>query len=145
MSMVIWNPAWETGNALIDQQHQSLLAQFEALLVAIHENHPDERIPPLLQFLADYVETHFSMEEGLMQGAGYPGFAGHKAIHDHMRTRVGQLVEVARGNPASLTEEVIDFLTDWLLRHINEEDRRMARHVHHANGNQAGPAPGIVP
>ncbi|NWJ39940.1 MAG: hemerythrin family protein [Geothrix sp.] len=145
MSMVIWNPAWETGIPLIDQQHQALLAQFEALLVAIHENHPDDRIPPLLQFLADYVETHFALEEGLMQVADYPGFAGHKAIHDRMRARVGQLVEAARGNPATLTEEVIDFLTDWLLRHINEEDRRMAQHVHHAGGTQARPESGIVP
>jgi len=145
MNMVIWNPAWETGITLIDQQHQALLAQFEALLVAIHENHPDDRIPSLLQFLADYVNTHFSMEEGLMQVADYPGIAGHKAIHDRMRTRVGQLVEAAKGNPATLTEEVIDFLTDWLLRHINEEDRRMAQHVRHAEGTQARPEPGIVP
>lgn len=145
MNMVIWNPAWETGIPLIDQQHQALLAQFEALLVAIHENHSDDRIPPLLQFLADYVDTHFSMEEGLMQVADYPGFAGHKAIHDRMRARVGQLVEAAKGNPAALTEEVIDFMTDWLLRHINEEDRRMAQHVRHADGTQARPESRIVP
>lgn len=145
MSMVVWNPAWETGIPLIDQQHRELLAQFEGLLVAIHENHPDDRIPPLLQFLADYVETHFSLEENLMQVVGYPGFAGHKTIHDRMRARVGQLVEAAKGNPATLTEEVIDFLTDWLLRHINEEDRRMARHLQHADGHQPSPGPGIVP
>jgi len=145
MSMVVWNPAWETGIPLIDQQHRELLAQFEALLVAIHENHPDDRIAPLLQFLADYVETHFSLEEGLMQVVGYPGFAGHKTIHDRMRTRVGQLVEAGKDNPSNLTEEVIDFLTDWLLRHINEEDRRMAQHLQHAEGHQARPEPGIVP
>ncbi|MCC6514268.1 MAG: hypothetical protein IT187_09640 [Geothrix sp.] len=62
-----------------------------------------------------------------------------------MRARVGQLVEAAKGNPATLTEEVIDFLTDWLLRHINEEDRRMARHLQQADGHQASPGPGIVP
>jgi len=145
MSMVVWNPAWETGIPLIDQQHRELLAQFEALLVAIHENRSDDRIPDLLQFLADYVETHFSLEEDLMQVVGYPGCPGHKAIHDRMRARVGQLVEAAKGNPAALTEEVIDFLTDWLLRHINEEDRRMAQHVQHAGGAETRPELGIVP
>lgn len=145
MNMVIWNPAWETGITLIDQQHKALLAQFEALLVAIHENHPDDRIPPLLRFLADYVETHFSTEEGLMQVVGYPGFAGHQAIHDRMRAQVGELVEAAKDNPATLTEEVIDFLTDWLLSHINEEDRRMAQHLRQSEGTQTNHEPGIVP
>ena len=48
MAFVIWNPAWETGIALIDEQHRQMLAQIEALLVAIHENHPDDRLPGLL-------------------------------------------------------------------------------------------------
>ncbi|MFN7956708.1 MAG: hemerythrin family protein [Holophagaceae bacterium] len=145
MGMVVWNPAWETGISLIDQQHRALLAQFEALLIAIHENHPEDQILPLVRFLADYVETHFSLEESLMQVADYPELAGHTAIHDHMRARVGQLVEAARTNPATLTEEVIDFLTDWLLRHINEEDRRMAQHVRHAGGPSPRSEPGILP
>lgn len=143
--MVVWNPAWETGISLIDQQHQALLAQFEALLVAIHENHPEDRIPALLQFLADYVESHFALEESLMQVAGFPGLPGHRLIHDRMRARVGQLVEAAKADPATLTEEVIDFLTDWLLRHINEEDRRMAQHVRHAGGTPPSAEPRIVP
>lgn len=145
MSMVVWNPAWETGISLIDQQHRELLAQFEGLLVAIHENHPEDRIPVLLQFLADYVESHFALEESLMQVADFPGLPGHRLIHDHMRGRVGELVEAAKANPATLTEEIIDFLTDWLLRHINEEDRRMAQHVRHAGGPSPRSEPGILP
>ena len=134
---MIWNPGWETGHALIDQQHKALLAQFEALLVAIHENHPEDRIPGLLNYLADYVEIHFSMEEAKMQETGYPLFKGHKAIHDDMRTRVAQLLDGFRNDPSTMTDEVIDFLTDWLLRHINEEDRRMARHLHQSGHQES--------
>ncbi len=137
VSMVIWNPAWETGHALIDQQHKELLAQFQTLLVAIHENHPEDRIPGLLKYLADYVESHFSMEEAAMQETGYPWFKGHKAIHDGMRARVVQLVDGFRNDPTTMTEEVIDFLTDWLLRHINEEDRRMAKHLHQSGHQES--------
>jgi hemerythrin len=61
VSLVIWNPAWETGIDVIDRQHRELLAQFEALLVAIHKNHSDDRIPGLLTFLSSYVDSHFSM------------------------------------------------------------------------------------
>jgi len=125
----MWNPAWETGIPLIDQQHRELLGQFEALLVAIHENHPDDPIPGLLAFLAEYVETHFSTEETHMLGSRYPDLVRHKAIHDAMRARVALLLEGFRKDPRIMTEEVIDFLTDWLVRHINEEDRRMAQHL----------------
>jgi hemerythrin-like metal-binding protein len=123
----MWNPAWETGIQRIDVQHQGLLAQFEKLLMAIHENHAADRMPGLLTFLADYVETHFSTEEEYMRMAHYPGFPGHKAIHDDLRAKVAHLAEGYRLNPAVVTEEVVDFLTDWLVRHINEEDRSMAQ------------------
>lgn len=129
MSLVIWNPAWETGIELIDQQHQALLGQFEALLEAIRENQSEARIPELLAFLAMYVETHFSMEEAQMQATQYPGLPGHKAIHDAMRLQVANLLAGVKENSGLLTEEVVTFLTNWLLHHINEEDRIMARHL----------------
>ena len=141
MTYVIWNPAWETGIKQIDKQHRQLLAQFEALMVAIHENQADDRIPGLLAFLSDYAETHFSQEEHYMQASRYPGFVGHKAIHDSMRIRVAEMVDSYMQDPASMTEEVLDFLTDWLVGHINEEDRRLAEHL---NGFDAK-GPWIVP
>ncbi len=129
MTFVTWNPAWETGIQQIDEQHRQLLAQFEALLAGIHEKQPEVRIPGLLVFLAEYVDTHFSTEEEHMKATLYPGFPGHKAIHDDMRAQVAQLVAQYDNDPASLTEEVLDFLTGWLIDHINEHDRRMAHHL----------------
>ena len=109
--------------------HRELLAQFETLLAAIHENHSEARIPGLLAFLSCYVDTHFSTEEEHMQATRYPGFTGHKAIHDDLRSQVASLVEDYQRDPSVLTDEVFDFLTDWLIGHINEHDRRMARHI----------------
>jgi hemerythrin len=129
MTIVTWNPAWETGIPSIDEQHRQLLAQFEALLVAIHEDQMADRIPGLLAFLAKYVDTHFAEEEVHMQATHYPGFLGHKAIHDNMRAQVTELVVEHQKDPAIMTEKVIDFLTEWLIGHINEHDRRMARYV----------------
>ena len=141
MAFVIWNPAWETGIAVIDEQHRKLLAQMEALLLAIHENHPDDQIPEILAFLAGYVDTHFSHEERHMQASSYPGFTGHKAIHDEMRARVAQLVAGYRSNPGVMTESVVDFLTEWLVDHINEHDRRMAAHLHWFEARGTGVEP----
>jgi hemerythrin len=82
-----------------------------------------------MAFLSDYVESHFSHEETHMQTTQYPGFAGHKAIHDDMRLQVANLVAETEKDAGSLTEDVVNFLTNWLLHHINDEDRLMARHL----------------
>jgi hemerythrin len=44
---------------------------------------------------------------------------------------VTQLVVGYQKDPAIITEKVIDFLTNWLIGHINSYDRRLARHLTH--------------
>lgn len=129
MSLLVWNPQWDTGIEMIDLQHKALLAQVETLLEAIHSNDMDGRLPGLLAFLADYVEEHFRMEEVQMAASAYPGLAGHRAIHDDMRQQVGALLARYQLDSRAVTDEVLDFVTDWLIQHINGEDRRMARHL----------------
>ena len=130
---MIWNPDWETGVDLIDQQHRQLLAQIERLFQAVHENQAVGQVPELLAFLADYVETHFANEELHMQVTDYPDYPAHKAIHDDMRSQVAHLVEAFRRDPSVVTDEVIDFLSDWLVQHIDVEDRRLALHLNRFN------------
>ena len=129
MSLLVWNPEWNTGIEGIDLQHRALLSQVDELLGAIHSNDMDRRLPGLLAFLADYVEQHFRMEEVQMEASAYPGFAAHQAIHDDMRQQVGALLARYQLDSQAVTDEVLDFVTDWLIKHINGEDRRMARHL----------------
>ena len=64
-----------------------------------------------------------------MQATQYPGFAEHKAIHDDMRAQVLNLAGDSQIDPSIMTEKVINYLTDWLIDHINEQDRRLARYL----------------
>ncbi len=130
MSLLVWNPEWDTGIELIDLQHRILLGKIEVLMTAIHENDVDRHIPSLLAFLADYVDRHFQVEEEKMAATDYAGLAGHRAIHDDMRAQVATLAERFAVNSQAVNEEVLDFLMDWLIKHINGEDRRLARHLH---------------
>ena len=134
---MIWNPDWETGVDLIDHQHRQLLAQIEQLFQAVHENQAIGQVPELLGFLGEYVETHFANEELHMQVTDYPGYGTHKAIHDGMRSRVARLIEAFRQDPSVVTDEVVDFLSDWLVQHIDVEDRRLALHLNRFNATGA--------
>ena len=82
MAIFSWNSSWETGNALIDDQHRELLSRFEALANALLQGTSEEEYQRLCGFMADYAETHFLAEEALMARLSYPRLAHHKAIHD---------------------------------------------------------------
>lgn len=68
-----------------------------------------------------------------MRTVSYPGYLEHKAIHDDMRSRVKQLVDAFHLDPTKITGEVVDFLSDWLMNHIYEEDRAMAQFLLQSN------------
>jgi len=64
MTVLNWNPAWDTGIEAIDGQHRNLLAQFNNLIAAIHENHLHEQGPGLPTCLSAFGDVHCATEEG---------------------------------------------------------------------------------
>ncbi|HEX4846465.1 MAG TPA: bacteriohemerythrin [Geothrix sp.] len=134
MSVLVWNPDWETGIRIVDDQHRELFRRIEQLMAAVHDGQAQALVPAAMAFLAQYVDQHFRSEELEMEGSGYPGFAAHRAIHEDMRGHVAHLLELCRSDPSAVIDPMIDFMTDWLIQHINSEDRRMARYLHAASG-----------
>jgi hemerythrin len=129
MPTLDWNPDWETGIKKIDQQHRELFRQVEALMNAIHHDQAAAHISGLLKFLANYVDVHFKDEEAEMKASDYHGLASHQAIHNDMRSKVATLLLQFQNDPTVITDSVIEFIIDWLVNHINGEDRRMAHHL----------------
>ena len=129
MGDLVWNPEWDTGVELIDQQHRQLLAKFDELLRVLQVKGQDRHFGSLLTFLADYAEMHLSSEETLMAEVAFPELARHRAIHDEMRSRVKSLLEDHGTSSDLITFELLEFLTHWLINHISVEDRRLAQHI----------------
>ena len=129
MSDLVWNPEWDTGVELIDEQHRQLLAQFDRLLAAVRVKGQVQQLGSLVGFLADYVELHFRSEESLMAEVGFPDLARHQVLHNEMRARVEAVREDFAQSPGIVTLELLEFLTHWLINHISVEDRRLAQHI----------------
>lgn len=129
MAILVWNPAWETGEPEIDRQHRLLMAAIERLFKAVSRREDPGDAAETLHFLADYAESHFRMEEALMARSGYPGAEAHRALHDGLRADIARMLEAHRLDPASVSEEMPTFLSDWLISHIGEEDRALVRHL----------------
>jgi hemerythrin len=68
-----WSSKIETGIDVIDEQHQKLFH----FATAIYEGQSKLHLNSLLQFLDNYVITHFSTEEKLMRENKFPSYDLH--------------------------------------------------------------------
>lgn len=125
MAIAIWNDAYLTGDALVDQQHRNLFQMVNDLHEAVVSGKGKEVLKPTLKKLATYTVEHFATEERLMQRAGYPGYTGHKAKHEALAGQATKLIGDYEAGRAVLTITLSQFLADWLRHHINEEDKGM--------------------
>ena len=127
--MLLWNPEWETGSPEIDHQHRQLMDHIDQVFQAVVHQRESEPVARTLQFLADYVEAHFGMEEALMDRTGYPRSGEHRVLHAELRARVQEFIEGQLKDPAAISEAVPLFLSDWLINHIDQQDRDLAQHA----------------
>ena len=123
--MLLWSPAFATGHPAIDQQHQTLFQRVHDLALAIYQRHGEREMCRVLTAASVYVEVHFRMEESLMQAAGYPHLATHRAAHARLRAQVESLVDGYKEGRLRPTE-LLEFLESWLAAHVRCEDREMA-------------------
>jgi hemerythrin-like metal-binding protein len=78
----------------------------------------------------DYVNEHFSTEEGLMRKFNFPGFANHVHQHKQFVAFINERnAEHRAGNTKALNHLVQD-LKEWLISHIAIEDKRIYFFLH---------------
>jgi hemerythrin-like metal-binding protein len=49
---------------------------------------------------------------------GYPGLADHLKLHEIFRVKVGELDAQVKAGTVALSVSALDFLRDWLSKHI---------------------------
>ena len=129
MALITWDNSLATGHPKIDEQHQALIQAFNNLHGAMKQGRGRQELGATLTFLKDYTVSHFKMEEELMAGKAYPDAARHKQIHEELLKEVGDLVARFDAGTATLTMPVMDFLEDWLTKHIQGEDVKLAAYL----------------
>ncbi len=120
---LIWHPAYECGQPLIDRQHRGLFADANNLLGAVLSGRPADEVASLVDTLIQDVVQHFEDEEALVAAAGYPGSAEHAAIHRGLVEKAGVLVGHFQMGTLGIGE-LFQFLAhDVVARHMLRADR----------------------
>jgi hemerythrin len=123
---VEWKPFYSVGAPSIDGEHQRLLEMINELYMANQAGHGHDRIQGILERLADYTIVHFDHEERVMCECGYPRLEAHKLMHAEMRRRAHEY----KANPNTVVgDELLIFLKDWWVRHIQNQDKAYAPYL----------------
>jgi hemerythrin len=133
-----WDPALETGDALVDRQHRDIHDLSNELVHA--ESSPAE-VMSVLDRLVDHVLTHFATEEDLMRREFYPPelTARHIAQHRELTEDVRQKVLEFRSGALTATGPLLEFLRDWIATHVTEHDRGLIEYVRARKGLSSPP------
>jgi diguanylate cyclase (GGDEF)-like protein/hemerythrin-like metal-binding protein/PAS domain S-box-containing protein len=127
-----WNKNLQTGIALIDEQHEKLV-QLINLLASHFANQSDlPHLNGIFDELADYTVEHFHTEETIWHEflPEDPLEAKHKEVHGQFVTAVLKLKAEQADKPSEkVIEDVLKFLSHWLVFHILADDMQLAKVV----------------
>ncbi|MDR2162206.1 MAG: bacteriohemerythrin [Desulfovibrio sp.] len=119
-----WTPDLNTGIELIDNQHKMLCAYINALYRAVQQNTVDNTGKDIVANLKSYTVSHFSTEEQYFSRTGYPDTEKHTQIHRKFVAKVEAVEQDLAAGKTRVGEDLLDFLKDWLLKHIRVTDHQ---------------------
>jgi len=124
MALMEWSPAFSVKVRKFDDQHKKLVELVNQLHDAMKAGQGHALLGTVLQSLISYTATHFKDEEQVMQANGYPDLVRHKGMHQKLVSQVLDLQKKFQAGGDVLTITVLNFLKDWLVSHIQGEDKK---------------------
>ena len=120
---LVWRTSYESGNEVIDREHQSLFNDANELLTAILSGRPADEVKILVDTLTRDTAKHFQDEEAILAAIGYPGVAEHASIHRKLVKDATMLVDRFHAGTLGVGE-LFNFLAhDVVAKHMLGADR----------------------
>ncbi len=132
MALITWGPMLSVGVKEIDEQHQRLIALVNELNDAMQSGQGKAKLGAVLGELVRYTVYHFGTEERLMEKHHYELTIAHRAEHRKLVEDVGAFKAKFESGNAMISAELMNFLRDWLSRHILGTDKKLAQALNKA-------------
>ncbi len=128
---ILWKSDYDTGVDEIDEQHRILVNTINEANKRLSKESSLEMLEDITRDLLSYAIYHFETEEEMMQDYDYKAFSQeeyetHMKQHRDFSAQVVAVRESIKVRDPISKEALIDFLTDWLINHINNTDKRLA-------------------
>jgi diguanylate cyclase (GGDEF)-like protein/hemerythrin-like metal-binding protein len=123
LPLIIWSAAYDVGIEMIDKEHRQLAKHVNDFASSLRRGDDPATIADKLAALFSYTQYHFESEERLMLAHGFADAATHREIHARFLDDLRSFSVGCDTRSLSLTTR---FLQEWLLRHIDGADRKLA-------------------
>lgn len=131
---IAWRPDFETGVAIVDDQHRVLVKMLNQASGEISDHSPLADIARIVQGLLSYAGYHFQTEERLMSEHGYDTKRAERAA-EHRRQHQGFAEKVIAAKAQIDAGQRIPkadleaFLVNWLTDHILHTDKEFGAFI----------------
>lgn len=129
MPLIEWNDSLALNLQEVDAQHRELVSMVNALHDAMTEGRSKEAMGRTIDGLIDYTRSHFTLEEAYFDMFGYPDSDAHKAQHRAFVDKVKDFKQGFDEDRLFLSLDVMNFLGDWLVEHIQGSDAEYAPYL----------------
>lgn len=129
--MLIWTEEYSTGAPTIDRQHRQLINHVNELGRLLnktnHSRSDIEFIIQFLEFLEDYLDTHFSYEEQCMENYRCPVHGKNKLAHERFKQMYHGYKQNAKheGFRMKLLTDLHESMSSWITDHILRVDTQL--------------------
>ncbi|KAG2374539.1 hypothetical protein C9374_008278 [Naegleria lovaniensis] len=134
-----WKPGYALGVHIIDEQHKVLVKLINELAEAVKDGHMRYEIGSVFDNLVEYTDFHFKKEEDLMQKYHYveEDEQAHKEKHElFVKTIFNLRTDFINMTVDNIGQDLFNFLTDWLLTHICQMDKKLCDFLLERNINE---------
>jgi hemerythrin-like metal-binding protein len=107
----------------MDDQHGILMDTVNELRLALVHGCGAEKVGEHLDRLIEFTRMHFWSEEQLMEQAGFPGLANHRAGHHRMLAEMLQAAHRLQHGEGIQMRAMLCTLRDGYIEHIEGLDR----------------------
>lgn len=144
--IILWKPGLSVQVADIDEDHKKLIKMINRLFGAALSLDPGVVLRTILDELTDYVAVHFEREEAYMRRYAYPGYEAHKQDHQQLLEAAARFRKnMELGLSINLKNEIEQSLRDWLVLHIQGQDKQLGHFLNqqgvHGHSPTTGPSP----
>ena len=129
MASIQWTDELSVKIPSIDNQHKTLVGLINKLDDAVNNGNSKEVLKVIIKELVRYTQAHFIYEEALFNMHGYPESDNHQIAHKKLFEKVEMFKKAVDEDQEDIYNELLDFLNNWLYRHILKEDMAYSSHL----------------
>ena len=118
--MILWDEKYKTGDEMIDNQHKQLFEFFNDFEEVIKEGRGESFIQNSLEFIENYIDCHFGIEELCMFKHKCQIAGKNQLAHENFRKTFVEFKNKinASGNKNHIANEMHHYIEEWIKNHI---------------------------